>query len=255
MAAKTYKTQAIILKKTRLGEKDLILTLLDETGELQKAVAKGARKPGGSHAAKTDLFCTIDGLFAQGRSLDVLCDARLLDRTISPEDIARIASASPVAELLSLVGQPDLPQPRLYPMAQAAFKALGQAKEESLPFLCTAALWKILSRSGFRPSFDRCVRCGGEISGGTSDFSCLEGGAICSSCAAKEELPGDLRTVPVEALRWCAYGLLSRFDAMLSESHDNEATRVSFALVREWTLTHIGRDLKSLDFLHDTGLI
>ena len=47
----TYKTLALVLRKTKLGERDLIVTLLAESGALLKCVAKGARKPGGSFAA------------------------------------------------------------------------------------------------------------------------------------------------------------------------------------------------------------
>ena len=46
-----------MLGHTKLAEQDLILTLLSETGEQLRAVAKGARKPGGRLAARVELFC------------------------------------------------------------------------------------------------------------------------------------------------------------------------------------------------------
>ena len=42
---RTKRTRALVLDTTKLGEQDLILTLLGETGVQLRAVAKGARKP------------------------------------------------------------------------------------------------------------------------------------------------------------------------------------------------------------------
>ncbi len=69
--SRTYRTKVLVLDKTKLKETDLILTMLDERGRQVRAVAKGARKPGGRLAARCELFCTVDMLLAHGRSLDV----------------------------------------------------------------------------------------------------------------------------------------------------------------------------------------
>ena len=68
--SRTYRTKVLVLDKTKLKETDLILTMLDERGRQVRAVAKGARKPGGRLAARCELFCTVDMLLAHGRSLD-----------------------------------------------------------------------------------------------------------------------------------------------------------------------------------------
>ena len=75
--SRTYRTKALVLDKTKLKETDLILTMLDERGRQVRAVAKGARKPGGRLAARCELFCTVDMLLAHGRSLDVVSQAEL----------------------------------------------------------------------------------------------------------------------------------------------------------------------------------
>ena len=53
MSQPTYPLRALVLRRTKLGESDLILTLLAADGSLAKAVAKGARKPTSSFAART----------------------------------------------------------------------------------------------------------------------------------------------------------------------------------------------------------
>ena len=55
-ARRTRRIKALVLDRTKLGEQDLILTCLTDTGEELRAVAKGARKPGGRLAARTELF-------------------------------------------------------------------------------------------------------------------------------------------------------------------------------------------------------
>ena len=53
---RTYHVRACVLDRTKLGETDLILTLLADDGRQLRAVAKGARKPGGRLAARMELF-------------------------------------------------------------------------------------------------------------------------------------------------------------------------------------------------------
>ena len=72
---RTYRTKALVLDTTKLGEQDLIVTLLAESGAQLRAVAKGARKPGGRLAARSELFCETDFLIAKGRSHDVVAEA------------------------------------------------------------------------------------------------------------------------------------------------------------------------------------
>ena len=54
--SRTYRTKVLVLDKTKLKETDLILTMLDERGRQVRAVAKGARKPGGRLAARLSLI-------------------------------------------------------------------------------------------------------------------------------------------------------------------------------------------------------
>ena len=100
MSQPTYDARAIVLRKTKLGESDLILTLLAEDGSQMRAVAKGARKPASSFAARLELYSVVDLLVARGRSLDIVKEARL----VAAHDAMRCnleasAAAAPVAGL------------------------------------------------------------------------------------------------------------------------------------------------------------
>lgn len=79
---RTRHTSAIVIDRTKLGESDLILTLLEADGSQGCAVAKGARKPGGQAGGpRVQLFCEDDLLLAVGRNLDVVAEAQLTART------------------------------------------------------------------------------------------------------------------------------------------------------------------------------
>ena len=78
-ARRTYRTKAIVLDTTKLAEQDLILTMLAASGAQVRAVAKGARKPGGRLAARAELFCESDFLIAEGKSLGIVSEASTVD--------------------------------------------------------------------------------------------------------------------------------------------------------------------------------
>ena len=72
---RTHRTRGIVLDHVKLGEQDLIVTLLTANGAQARAVAKGARKPGGRLAARVELFSETDFLLASGRNLDIVSEA------------------------------------------------------------------------------------------------------------------------------------------------------------------------------------
>ena len=78
MASPTYTTRALVLRKTKLGETDLVVTLLAQDGSQVRAVAKGARKPANVFSARLELYSVVDVLCSKGRSLDVVSEARLV---------------------------------------------------------------------------------------------------------------------------------------------------------------------------------
>ena len=106
MAQPTYSADAIVLKKTKLGEADLILTMIARDGSQLRAVAKGARKPGGAFAGKLEVCNRVHLLCSQGRSLDIVKEARLdAARPALAADAERAACAACAAELAEQIGR------------------------------------------------------------------------------------------------------------------------------------------------------
>ena len=254
-ASKTYKTRGIVLRKTKLAEKDLIVTMLSESGALVRCVAKGARKPGGSLAARIELFSAVDCLVARGRNLDVLAEARIAKgQPIREYGLEQAACASSIAELLANVAQEDLDHPRLYEMTSKVFDALADADPVHALALSAAGLLKILASAGFRPSLDACVSCGEPVNpeNGTAwtNVTFEDGGVLCAECAR----PADCVPIEAAAISWARVLLYSRFDDIAAMETDIPTMFSVLQFTRQWARVHTGRDLKSVDFIFTSGL-
>ena len=257
MASKTYRDQVIVLKKTKLKESDLILTLLAQDGRQIRAVAKGARKPTSSFAARLDLFSNARVFFAMGRSLDIVKEARLVDAHAALRcDVGLTACACPMAELLAKATQDSLPVPRLFEMTQAAFSSLEGAEGVARLLLCAAFLLKACAVLGFRPCLAQCAECGGPLPAeadlamnGRLYFSAAVGGVVCPDCAQSVSAT----MLDREIARWAETLIGARF-AEISTFRAEAATGMAvLRFVQGWTREHIGR-LRSLDMLISQGV-
>lgn len=258
MAAETYPLRALVLRKTKLGETDLILTLLAEDGRQVRSVAKGARKPSSSFAARLEVFCEADLLMVRGKSFDIVKEVRLVDahRGVR-EDMEHAAVAAPVADLASRLSQPDLASAKLYALTSAALGHIDRSDTSASLAICAAYMLKAFAFAGFRPSFDRCVSCGARIDlRSLSDarsfvsFSPAEGGAACPGCL----LFSDSRRVSADVLAHADWLLHATFSDVVSAGGGRRLNFEVLHLCQDWVREHVGSRLKSLEFLFSCGL-
>ncbi|HIW75234.1 MULTISPECIES: DNA repair protein RecO [Gordonibacter] len=255
MASATYTTRALVLRKTKLGESDLIVTLLAEDGSQLRAVAKGARKPASPFAARLELYSVVDLLCSEGRNLDIVKEARIVaSHERLRRDLEHAACAAPIAELLDRMTQAGLETPRLFALTEAALTRLDAAEPSQAPALCAACLLKALAFCGLRPSLSTCVGCGAEVALGRPDelvfVSYREGGIVCPSCRASVEAVG----ISAGTVAWCRALLGSTFDEVVALKVDPSASFAVLRFCQEWIREHVGAPLKSLTFLFTSGL-
>ena len=255
MAADTYSLQALVLRKTKLGETDLIVTLLAKDGRQVRAVAKGARKPNSSFASRVEIFSEVDLLLVCGKSLDIVKEAKLVDAHIGVRgDMEHAAAAAPIVDLLTRLTQPDLQAPRMYDLATSALSHAEGADANGALSLCAAFMLKAFAFSGFRPSLDRCVMCGKPLAEGDSriqvSFSPAEGGAVCRYCLMFSE------TIQVgsDVLSWAHWLMMSTFDDIGAKEVPRHISFEVLHLSQAWIREHVGSKLKSLEFLFTCGL-
>lgn len=256
MSAPTYNARAVVLRKTKLGEADLILTLLAQDGSQLRAVAKGARKPKSSFSSRLELYAVSDLLCSKGRSLDIVKEARLVCGNERLRlDIEHAAAAAPVAELLDRVTQTGLENPKLFACTCAALGAMNDAMPSGLPGICAAHMLKTFAFSGFRPSLRSCAVCGMPLDSLASKtesvaFSYGEGGVVCAECRPQAEAV----LLPPQTVAWMCYLMGATFAEVAELGIDASAAFSVLHVCQQWTREHVGASLKSLEFLFTCGL-
>ncbi len=98
---RTYRSEAIVLRRSNFGEADRLLTLYSREYGKIRAIAKGARKPQTRKSGHVELFMRTNFLFAKGKNIDVITQAEVIE-TYSEflQDIVRTTYASYAVELL-----------------------------------------------------------------------------------------------------------------------------------------------------------
>jgi len=179
-----YPLRVLVLRKTKLGETDLILNLLAADGRQVRAVAKGARKPRGKLGARVEPFTVLDVLLHTGRSLEILAEAETVaSHDAIRADYDRAVAGSVVLDVLDKISVEGQAEPQLFDMAVVTLEVMDDAPVGSLDLLVSAFLLKALAMHGYRPALDACASCGGALGAGMS-FSVEAGGALCAACGS-----------------------------------------------------------------------
>jgi DNA repair protein RecO (recombination protein O) len=246
---RTYRTEAIVLRRKDFGEADRVLTLL--TPELGKvrAVAKGIRKPRSRKAGHLELFTCSRLLVAKGRDLDIVTQAETV-QAYRPlrEGLLRGAYAAYAVELLDKF-TPDAQENReLYELLRAALGWLCDAPDLALALTMRYYELHVLGLAGFQPQLRQCVVCGRALVAEDQFFSAAEGGAVCARCG-KERTAHGLLPISMDALRYLRYLQANSYPRVRAlKIRPGVLAEVEHVLARY--ITHIlERQLKSVEFL------
>lgn len=239
-----YPLRAIVLRKTKLGETDVILTLLAEDGRQVRAVAKGLRRPGSRFGGCLEPYSIVDLLLHTGRSLEMVTEVRtVIAHGDLRADIERSTASAVVCDLIDKVGTEGQVEPRLFGLVEATLAAFESARAEALDQLVVAFLVKALALQGYRPELTCCVACAEQVVGG--GFSLDRGGVVCPACGAID--PATLR-FPAEARAWLEVLLQSTMLEVAALKIPAAAVEDCFTLMRSFVNYHISARLKALDF-------
>lgn len=241
----SYPLRALVLRKTKLGETDTILTLLADDGRQVRAVAKGLRKPGGRFGARLEPYAVCDLLLHTGRSLEIVSEAQTVaTHSGLREDVDRSAAAAVVADLLDKISVEGQGEPRLFALATTSLDVMEAAPLESLSALVCAFLLKAMAMHGYRPQLESCACCAADT-GDSREFSVSHGGAVCPQCGALDA--GTLRFGP-EGRAWLEALLGARMADVAGLGMPAAAVADCFDLVRAFVAFHVPARLRALDF-------
>ena len=242
---RTYRCEAIVLRRKDFGEADRLLTLF--TPELGKVrvVAKGIRKPASRKAGHLESFTRVKLLLAKGRDLDLITQVETI-AAYRPlrEDLLRGAYASYAVELLDKFMPDEQENREMYDLLCHALDWLCDSPDLAL----TARYYELqlLGLAGYQPQLFECVIGGEKIVAEDQYFSFDGGGAVCAHCG--EAAPG-VAPVSVNALKHLRYFQSNAYaKAIALKMRPGVHAEIDRLMIRH--ITHIlERQLKSVEFL------
>ncbi|RSX55651.1 DNA repair protein RecO [Bifidobacterium dolichotidis] len=176
-----YRDEGIVLRTTKLGEADRIITLLTRNHGKVRAVAKGVRRTKSRFGARLEPFMRADLLLNEGRTFDSIRQAESISSYAAPitADYDRFTAASVIVEIISdLASTEHEPVGAQYMLLAGALNALATAKHAP-ELIANSYVLRAIALAGWTPRLDSCVVCGR-----TTDlkyFSVRAGGVMCAA--------------------------------------------------------------------------
>ncbi len=199
---RSITTQAIVIRRERLGDFHKSLSLLTSDMGLIRATAYGAYRMHSSLRMGSEPF--------------TVCTARLYHNPVKQSykiteieiretfgslirDLSRLVAASLWAEVALKSYAAGETSDMLFRLFLGSLELLDQADTRGEPYVTIQFLWRFLSLAGYQPMLDVCCQCGIPFRDGPAFFSPAIHGFLCSSC-----VPQNARSVPTGALRYLA---------------------------------------------------
>ncbi len=198
---RTYRSEAIVLRRIDFGEADRLLTLYSRDYGKIKALAKGARKPQTRKTGHVELFMRTAFMFAHGKSIDIITQAELVEAYPAlREDLVRTTYAAYSAELLdSLTAEADRDE-RKYSLLASALGWI--ADSDNLRLAARYYELRLLTLAGYQPQLFHCVSCTEQIIERDQFFSAELGGILCPDCRDQDRRAQPITAAAVKLLRY-----------------------------------------------------
>ena len=197
---RTYQTEAIIIKKTKLGEADRILTLYTpHLGKIQ-AVAKGVRRPRSKLAGHLELLTHSQVSLARGRNLDTITGSQTINSFLPLKtDLELTAHALYTIELVDQFTADQIENYPLFQLLLETMHRLCQAGDNELVLRFFEL--HLLNEVGYRPQLQHCVSCRSTLEPITNSFCSSAGGMLCPNCRQTQPLTYPISVNALKVLR------------------------------------------------------
>ncbi len=242
---RNYQTEAIIIKKTKLGEADRILTLYTpDLGKIQ-AVAKGVRRPRSKLAGHLELLTHSLVSLARGRNLDTITGSQTINSFLPlKSDLGLTSYALYATELVSQFTADHIENRPLFQLLLETMQQLCQAGDSELVLRYFEL--HLLNEVGYRPQLQQCVACHQSLKPITNSFCSSAGGMLCPDCRQSQPLTYPLSVNALKVLRLLQgndYSTVRRLKMNRELSHELEA------VIRDYLKYLLEREVKSAAWL------
>ncbi len=259
----SYSTEAIILKRSDLGEADRVVTLFTPHKGKFHAIAKGSRRPVSKLAGHVELLNHSQLQVALGRNLDIITQAEVRENFLRLRtELWHMTCGFYLAELVDRFVEERVTHTDIYTLLlqtlryldadaaalvaqRAPGAAVGEARSTGrTPLLLRYFELHLLTAVGYAPALQNCVSCSSELLSRENGFKASLGGVLCPQCSHLWERRLSLNGLKVlryiQNNPWREAGRV-RLNAPLQA----ELEAVMHGLLR----FHLERDLKSWRFL------
>jgi DNA repair protein RecO (recombination protein O) len=177
-----FKTEAIIIKKTKLGEADRILTLYTpHLGKIQ-AVAKGVRQPKSKMSGHLELLTYSMVSLARGKNLATVTGSQTINSFLSIKDNLGLTSyALYIIELVNQFTEDGIEDYPLFKILLDVMDKLCSEKNKELVLRYFEV--QLLGKAGYRPQLQQCVSCRTQLKPTVNYFCPNAGGMLCHICS------------------------------------------------------------------------
>ena len=242
---RSYQTEAIIIKKTKLGEADRILTLYTpHLGKIQ-AVAKGVRRPRSKLAGHLELLTHSLVSLARGRNLDTITGSQTIDSFLPlKSDLRLTAYALYATELVNQFTADHIENRPLFNRLLATMEQLCQAGDSDLVLRYFEL--QLLNEVGYRPQLQQCVTCHQPLKPESNSFCASAGGMLCPDCCPSQSPTYSISVNALKVLRLLQgsdYSTIRRLKINRGLSRELEA------VIRDYLRYLLEREVKSAAWL------
>ena len=236
--------QGLIIKETKLGEGDKILTILTPLyGKIQVS-ARGARSYRSKLRAGCQLFSFTDFELTRKKDRFSVTYAQPRESFYNlRSSVEGLSVAAYICDVLCEVAADSADAPQILSLALNSLLTLTKSED----YKKTKAVFelRLMSEAGFAPELTACGMCGQ-----TEDltaFSVYEGTALCRDCTEgsnKNALSGGT----LLAMRHITESPQKR---IFSFNVTGDVQRQLGSICENYLLNQVGRDFRSLKYYHD----
>ena len=242
---RVYQAEAIVTKRTKLGEADRILTLYTPDYGKVRAVAKGSRRTNSKLGGHVELLTHSLLLLAKGRNLDIITQAQTIQGFLPlKEDLRRMSCGLYITELIDSFTAEDEGNRQIFELLKETLDQLSQAQKSDT--IVRYFEMHLLEFTGYRPQLQQCANCGGALKPVQNYFSSSQGGALCGDCSYEEPI---VLPLSLNALKVLRLWQNCNFENAVKVTIKPELALELEQLLREYIKYVLDRQLKSTAWL------
>lgn len=239
------KASGIVIKRVKLNDNDLIITIFTrEKGKIQ-AVAKGARKTKSQFLGTTQLFCYCNFVYYPGKTLAYINQTELIESFYQlRDDLIKLTIATYLIEVINLAYEEHQKDERVLSLLLHSLQLVNSSKAEDAKTILLGYQLKLMGFMGYAPQLNHCIKC--DKTHEEYFFSKKLGGLICKSCKSLDNYESLISKEGVDLLNRLLY---CKVKEMVKEKHNEELIKYLVKLMNEYISFYTDKKIYSYEFM------